>query len=36
MNSNDLFRKLTNGAKFDLKKYNEDAKKFKVCLKLNL
>lgn len=34
MNSNDLFRKLITGTKFDLKKFEKDAKKFMVFLNI--
>jgi hypothetical protein len=32
MDAEDLFRKLTTGAKFNLKKYSADAQKLKVCI----
>ena len=32
MDADDLFRKLTCGAKFNFKKYSSDAQKLKVCV----
>jgi hypothetical protein len=32
MDAEDLFRKLTSGAKFNFKKYTADAQKLKVCV----
>lgn len=32
MDAEDLFRKLTTGAKFNFKKYSADAQKLKVCI----
>jgi hypothetical protein len=32
MDAEDLFRKLTSGAKFNFKKYFADAQKLKVCI----
>lgn len=32
MDADDLFRKLTSGAKFNFKKYSSDALKLKVCV----
>lgn len=32
MDAEDLFRKLTSGAKFNFKKYSTDAQKLKVCM----
>lgn len=31
MDAQDLFRKLSNGTKFDMKRFRRDAERFQVC-----